>query len=152
MTSTNENAGSGASLCELGSPLSPISPTPEIPISVFTNTCFALVFIGFLRVIGPIGPIVLRLPNVFKGFRRKLKLAFRCRPLFSLGLPRRNGANWPLFQPSSISPRMLLISSMASFSLRMCSFSSSWDAVAFTLMSANLLGKRMEVSNQLKAA
>ncbi len=49
---------------------------------------------------------------------------------------------------SSISARMPRISSIAIFSRRMNSFSSSWSAVAFTLMSANLAGKRIDVSSQ----
>ncbi len=61
-------------------------------------------------------------------------------------------ANWrDLNQPSSISASSPRISSMDSFSRRTASRSSSWFAVAFTEMSANLLGNRMDVSSQLKA-
>lgn len=52
---------------------------------------------------------------------------------------------------SSISLRMLRISSIDIFSLRVCSRSSSCWAVALTLMSANLDGNRMDVSSQERA-
>jgi len=54
-------------------------------------------------------------------------------------------------QPSNISASSPRISSMDSFSLRMLSRSSSWLAVALTLMSANLDGNRMLVSSQDRA-
>lgn len=57
---------------------------------------------------------------------------------------------WVVFA-SSISFRMLRISSMASFSLRTNSFSSSSWAGALTSVSANLDGKRIAVSSQLNA-
>lgn len=60
-------------------------------------------------------------------------------------------SNWRQNHPSSISARIERTSSIDSFSLRMLSFSSSWFAVAFTEMSANLLGNRIEVSSQLRA-
>ena len=52
---------------------------------------------------------------------------------------------------SSISARIPRISSMASFSRLMNSFSSSWVTVSFTEMSANLAGNRIDVSSQDKA-
>ena len=57
---------------------------------------------------------------------------------------------WVVFA-SSISFRMLRISSMASFSLRTNSFSSSSWAGALTSVSANLDGNRIAVSSQLNA-
>lgn len=53
--------------------------------------------------------------------------------------------------PSNISASSPRISSIANVSRRMCSCSSSWFAVAFTLISANLLGNRMDVSSQERA-
>ena len=52
---------------------------------------------------------------------------------------------------ANISFRIDRISSIASFSRLMNSFSSSWSAVAFTEMSANLDGNRIDVSSQDKA-
>ena len=55
------------------------------------------------------------------------------------------------FQPSSISASSPRISSIASFSRRIPSRSSSCWAVALTEMSANLDGNKMDVSSQDKA-
>ena len=91
------------------------------------------------------------LPNVFKGFRDTSSETLKRRPLFSLCLlvktPQICGVN----HSSSISANRPRISSIAIFSLRMLSFSSSWLAVALTLISANLLGNRMLVSSQDRA-
>lgn len=63
-------------------------------------------------------------------------------------------ANLPLEtagQSSIISFRILRTSSIDAFSRRIASFSSSWFWVAFTLMSANLLGNRIDVSSHDRA-
>ncbi len=52
---------------------------------------------------------------------------------------------------SSISESNPRISSMSSFSRRMCWASPSWFWVALTEMSANLAGNRMDVSSQERA-
>lgn len=61
--------------------------------------------------------------------------------------------NWRQNHPlaSIISLRIDRISSIANLSRLINSFSSSFSAVAFTEMSANLAGNRIEVSSQLKA-
>lgn len=71
-------------------------------------------------------------------------------PLFSLGKRGRVRINAQA-HPSSISASSDRMSSIASFSLRTASFSSSWLAVALTEMSANLLGNSIEVSSQDRA-